>query len=155
MSRSTSAGTGKHQHTANALIGSELSVVDKYLTSHGVNAKKLQVRCNLTDMCDDADAILLSKILQDNPPNNLHALSATMNSLYAEIIVQNRYTAFEADGLDYSSQRALAASIWNTMNSIGTGLWCVGLAELAGDSSDEDRRACCNALAGYLLAHSR
>lgn len=145
----------ERQHTANALIGSDPSVVDKYLTSHGVDAKKLQVRCNFTDMCDDADAILLSKILQDNPPNNLHALSDTMNSHYAQIIVQNRYTAFEADGLDYSSQKALAASIWNTMNGIGTGLWRVGLLELAGDSSDEERRACCNALAGYLLARSR
>ncbi|MCS4484977.1 hypothetical protein NXS08_05780 [Gleimia sp. 6138-11-ORH1] len=55
-----------------------------------------------------------------------------MNSHYSQIIVQNRYTAFEADGLDCSSQDLLAFSIWNAMNGSGTGLWWVGLLELAG-----------------------
>jgi hypothetical protein len=61
----------------------------------------------------------------------------------------------EADELDYSSQTALAASIWNAMNSFSTHIWGAGLLELAGDSTEEERQACCNALAGYLLARSR
>lgn len=54
----------------------------------------------------------------------------------------------EADELDYSSQTALAASIWNAMNSFSTHIWGAGLLELAGDSTEEERQACCNALAG-------
>lgn len=61
----------------------------------------------------------------------------------------------EADELDYSSQTALAASICNAMNSFSTHIWWAGLLELAGDSTEEERQACCNALAGYLLARSR
>lgn len=144
----------ERQRAANALIGSDPSSVDSYLTSHGVNAQDLQVRCNFTDICDDADAILLSAMLKDNPPNDLHDLSGTMNSHYGEIIVQNRYTAYEADSLDYSSPEALSSSIWNKMNGFTENIWKYGLLELAGDSSDEERVACCKALAGYLLTRS-
>ncbi|MDT3768181.1 DUF1906 domain-containing protein [Gleimia hominis] len=142
------------QRAANALIGSDPQAVDNYLTSHGVEPQKLQVRCNFTDICDDADAILLSKMLKDNPPKDLHALSDTINSYYSEIIVQNRYTAYEADGLDYTSQDSLASSIWGKINSFGTDFPGVGLHRLAGDSTGEERVACCRALAGYLLARS-
>ena len=113
------------------------------------------MNCNFTDMCDDADAILLRDMLLENPPADLHALSDAMIYYYGEIIDQNRYSAYEADGLDYSSQTALAASIWNAMNSFSTHIWGAGLLELAGDSTEEERQACCNALAGYLLARSR
>jgi len=143
------------QLAANALIGSDPSEVDTYLTQNGVDAQKLQVNCNFTDMCDDADAILLRDMLLENPPADLHALSDAMIYYYGEIIDQNRYSAYEADGLDYSSQTALAASIWNAMNSFSTHIWGAGLLELAGDSTEEERQACCNALAGYLLARSR
>lgn len=144
----------ERQRTANALIGSDTQAVDSYLTSHGVNAQNLQVRCNFTDICDDADAILLSRILKDNPPTDLHALSDAMNSYYSEIIVQNRYTAYEADGLEYTSLESLASSIWNTMNGVAEKIWKFGLLNLAGDSTFEERQACCRALAGYLLNRS-
>lgn len=147
--------TMKLQRAADALIGSDTSSVDDYLIQHGVNKNKLNVRCNFTDMCDDADAILISDMFKKNPPSNLHALSDALTSYYSNVITQNRYSAYAADGLDYSSRNALAYSIWRKMNGPDEYLPWLGLLHLAGESSQEERVACCFALAGYLLVRSR
>lgn len=78
-----------------------------------------------------------------------------MNSYYSDIVAQNRYSAYAIDGLDYSSQKELAASIWKAMNGFATDWPIFGLHNLAGDSTKEERHAYCRALAGYLLARSR
>lgn len=72
-------------------------------------------------MCDRADAILLGKRLQSNPPTDLHTFLTQLTSTTKKSL--KRYTAYEADSLDYFSQDLLASSIWNAMNSSGTGLW--------------------------------
>lgn len=140
------------QLAANALIGSDDKAVDNYLVNNGVETG-FKVQCNFADMCDDGDAILLAEALRDNPPSDLHNLSDVMHSYYSNVIVENRYSAYAADGLDYSSQEALATSIWEKMNT-GAARW-LGLLRLAGESTAEEREACCWALAGYLLARSQ
>lgn len=141
--------------TAYALIGSDSSAQSEYFKANHVS-NKLGIRCNFTDFCDDADAIYLGMNLRNASDENLHTLSDMMTTYYSSITAQKRYTAYAQDGLDFSSFKALENSIKAKMyGCLEKIIWFGLLAKLAGESTDEERDACCIAMAHYLLAKSK
>lgn len=68
------------------------------------------LRCNYTDLCDDADAIALSRALENNS-SSTYALSNAMENYYSELTTQKRYLQYSYDGLDFSSLQELAYSV--------------------------------------------
>lgn len=142
--------------TAHALIGSDEFTPAAYLTENGVDVAEFGVHCNYTDLCDDADAIYLGIQLDGIRDENVHTLSDMMSAYYAGLSAQNRYTAYTKDGLDFSSSANLQQSIEDKMSN-WMKTFAVGklLKNLAGTSTDEEQKACCQALAHYLLARSK
>lgn len=140
--------------TANALIGSDPEYPAPYFLEHKINTSNVGVRCNFTDICDDADAIILASLLKKRDKNGIRSVSETLDNYYADIEATSRYGAYSLDGLDYSSVETLKKSVWTKMNGFLEGI-PKGLLSLAGNSSSEEREACVKAFASYLFARSR
>lgn len=67
-------------------------------------------RCNYTDLCDDADAIALSRKIEVDKKNP-HILSEAMKSYYSTLTTKKRYSQYAYDGLNFSSLENLGKSI--------------------------------------------
>ena len=141
------------QRVANTLIGADPNYPAAYFIDAGIDTSSLGVSCNFTDICDDADAIALTPMIQQLGNNDLRSLSSAMEQYYRNIVTANRYSVYEHDGLDYSSVDALYDTTWNRMNGVLEGL-PGGLLQLAGNSSHEERKACVRAFANYLFNRS-
>lgn len=103
-------------------------------------------RCNYTDLCDDADAIALSRKIEANKKNP-HILSEAMKSYYPTLTTKKRYLQYEHDGLDFSSLENLGKSILLKMFGVeGAGLFLLwGIL-----TPIKERVAACVSLACYL-----
>ncbi|WP_100066032.1 glycoside hydrolase domain-containing protein [Miniphocaeibacter massiliensis] len=135
------------QRVANSLIGAHPSKLSPYFEKNGANFE-LKIRCNYTDLCDDGDAIALSKLLDGK--NSAHTLSSVMREYYNTVSESKRYSQYKYDGLDFSNINKLDEDILVKMTGFLEGIYKFGLLELAGDSTEEEQIAACNAFANYL-----
>lgn len=144
------------QLLANALIGADPNNLSTYLLNNNVNNDEhFSIQCNYTDFCDDADAIRLASTLNAGD-ENIRTLSDAMAHYYNTLTPQIRYTAYMDDSLDYSTTQSLTDSIWKKMNGAMEHALLVGLLRhFAGESTYDERIACCQAMAHYLLAKSK
>lgn len=65
----------------------------------------------ITDLCDDADAIGITRLLRTKRPST-HILSETMIKYYSNLTKKERYMQYQNDGLDYSDLNTLSNSIY-------------------------------------------
>lgn len=110
------------------------------------------MRCNFTDICDDADAIGISRILA-RKQEDTHTLSKTLKEYYNNLTTKQRYSQYQYDGLDFSSLENLNSSIWNKMD--GKLEWIYLFNNLKGESTIEEQKAACKAFANYIWRKSR
>lgn len=96
--------------------------------------------CNYTDLCDDADCIAISRLI-DESENETHILSQSMLNYYSNLTTRERYSQYGKDGLDFSR-------MYNTarVRYFDLALWY-----LDGGASMEERNAGCLAFANYIL----
>lgn len=132
-----------------SLIGSYTEYASDYFIVNNVDIKKLGNECHFIDLCDDADAIGIYKLIKkDNGVNNL---STAMKNYYSNITKYKRYSQYKYDNLDFSNITSMEKTIKSTMENIITNIPRYGLDTLKGDSTKEEQDACCYAFAYYLL----
>lgn len=132
-----------------SLIGAYTNIPSDYFNVNGVDVNSLGNECHFVDLCDDADAIGVSRIIKKD--NGVHTLSTAMEEYYTNINKYKRYSQYMHDGLDFSDITNLEKSIKKVMNSFLTGFPKFGLNNLKGNSTEEEQIACCYAFAYYLL----
>ncbi|MBL7576461.1 Peptidoglycan-binding (PGRP) domain of peptidoglycan hydrolases-containing protein [Peptoniphilus asaccharolyticus DSM 20463] len=138
--------------SAVSLIGAYTETASDYFISNKVDIKKLGNECHFIDLCDDADAIGISRLV--NKDNGINNLSTAMSIYYTNITKNSRYSQYKYDGLDFSNINSLEKSIKNVMDSILTKFPKFGLNSLKGNSTEEEQNACCYAFAYYLLRNT-
>lgn len=137
--------------TAVSIIGAYPPYSSDYLISKGIdmNSKDNGNKCHFVDLCDDADAIGVSRILKtDKGVNNL---SDAMRAYYSGITKSKRYMQYKYDGLDFTDINSLTRTIKAVMNSVLTKIPFLGLNTLKGGATEQEQDACCYALAYYLM----
>ncbi len=93
-----------------------------------MNSEENGNECHFIDLCDDADAIGISRILKtDNGVNNL---SDAMRTYYSSVTKSKRYLQYARDGLDFTDINSLTRTIKYVMNSVLTYLPLFGLNTL-------------------------
>lgn len=136
------------QLIANAVIGGHKENPSN-LIRNNIN---LGLRCNFTDICDDADAIGISRILSSKK-EYIHTLSQTLREYHNNLTTKQRYSQYQYDGLDFSSLENLNSSIWNKMDGKLEGIYLFNT--LKGESTIEEQKAACKAFANYIWRKSR
>lgn len=96
--------------------------------------------CNYADLCDDADCIALSEML-DGKEDQTHILSQSMSDYYTNVTTKERYLQYAKAGLDLND---MYNSVWAKYNNFGTDI-------LDGDATTAEKIAGCNAFANYIL----
>ncbi|MBF0714970.1 LysM peptidoglycan-binding domain-containing protein [Gemelliphila palaticanis] len=141
------------QLIANAVIGGHKENPSN-LIRNNIN---LGLRCNFTDICDDADAIGISRILS-RKQEDTYTLSKTLKEYYNNLTTKQRYSQYQYDGLDFSSLENLNSSIWNKMNNIASSLdeaTIKKFKDFKGDSNELEQKAASKAFANYIWRKSR
>ena len=138
----------KHSHlslkkVSDAVIGAHESAPSTYIKlDNGVN-------CNYTDLCDDADAIGITRLLRTKRPST-HILSETMIKYYSNLTKKERYMQYQNDGLDYSDLNTLSNSIYKKMTGAFERI-SFGLLNLTGGANEAEQWQACLSFANYLL----
>lgn len=136
------------QKVANSVIGS-YKFDDIYLKK--LNLQGAANKCNYSDLCSDADAIAIAKAIRKDK-SNIHILSTTLNSYYKNITMAKRYENYFNDVEFELSSEKLTEKIYDKMTKGLVNIPRMGLKELWGKSTNEDKTACCNAFANYILS---
>lgn len=139
--------------SAISIIGAYPPYSSDYFISKGIimNSEENGNECHFIDLCDDADAIGVSRILKtDNGVNNL---SDAMRTYYSSVTKSKRYLQYARDGLDFTDINSLTRTIKYVMNSVLTNLPRFGLNTLKGGATEQEQNACCYAFAYYLMRH--
>ena len=138
----------KHSHlslkkVSDAVIGAHESAPSTYIKlDNGVN-------CNYTDLCDDADAIGITRLLRTKRPST-HILSETMIKYYSNLTKKERYMQYQNDGLDYSDLNTLSNSIYKKMTGAFESI-SFAVLNLTGGANEAEQWQACLSFANYLL----
>jgi peptidoglycan hydrolase-like protein with peptidoglycan-binding domain len=103
--------------------------------------------CNYSDMCTDADAMKIAQLVKNASIESIHAFSDTIATYYSGLH-KNRFSYYLEDIDSNFILGNLKNRIWTKMNNFFSK--SVLIRALAGDISDEIKRACCYAFANYL-----
>ena len=101
--------------------------------------------CNYTDLCDDADAIGLSRIMNSKSVYT-HILSDSMEEYYDSLSTVKRYSQYQYDNLSFSSLNNLYEDLCSKLFVTSASV----LDILKGEATEEIERAACRAFANYI-----
>ena len=123
------------QTVANMFIGScEENLGDDY-----------SIGCNYTDLCDDADAIGISRLMGEES-TYAHLLSDSMNDYYNNLSIVKRYSQYKYDYLSLNSLDSLYTTLC-VQTDVGV---ASPLDIFKGGASEIVQRAACKAFANYI-----
>ena len=135
------------QKISDAIIGAHPSVKATYIKNLDGD-----IRCNYTDLCDDADAIGIARLLHIKLPRT-HLLSDMMKEYYTNLTRKERYMNYQRDGLDFSSKEKLYDSVYRKMNGFAENIEIPKVSlfkNLKGESTTEEQQKACQSFARYL-----
>ena len=103
-------------------------------------------QCNYIDLCDDADAIAISRAVKSSEAS-LRTLSSAMTEYYSDLSTAKRYSQYKYDGLDFSSSTLLYLSVYQKVCADNA----TALEILKGGATAEEQIAACKAFSEYLF----
>jgi len=103
--------------------------------------------CNYIDLCDDADAIGISRIIEGKSVYT-HLLSDSMCEYYCTLSTVKRYSQYKYDIIDVESLESIYTALYILMDVYVSS----PLGLLKGGATQEEQIAACKAFAHYLWA---
>ena len=123
---------------------------DKPTSNLQIEANELigstKISCNYIDLCDDADAIAISRAVKSSEAS-LRTLSSAMTEYYSDLSTVKRYSQYKYDGLDFSSSTLLYLSVYQKVCADNA----TALEILKGEATAEEQIAACKAFSEYLF----
>lgn len=80
----------------------------------GASAENIASGCNYTDLCDDADAIGISRIIESKSIYT-HLLSDSMCEYYSTLSTVKRYSQYQFDDLSFNSLNSLYTNLYEKL----------------------------------------